>query len=302
VRLHEGAQALTADALVKAAAGADVIVSDRNTPGPAAVFEGLPELAAFVRCAVDIRNVDVPAASAAGTLVTHASPGFGDAVTELVLGFMIDLGRRVSESVIAYRDGREADAGMGRQLAESTLGVIGYGVIGRRLAKVATFLGMQVLVSDPYKTVDDPGVRQVELAELLASSDFVVCLAIANEATENLIDAAALARMQPHAYFINVSRGGLVDEAALAAALDAKQIAGAAMDVGRAPDQKPSPALARRGDVIATPHIGGATPPAIAHQALETVRQVAEIVQGRAPEGAANADKATKLARLAGGR
>jgi D-3-phosphoglycerate dehydrogenase len=191
---------------------------------------------------------------------------------------------------------------MGRQLAGSTLGVIGYGVIGQRLAQVGDFLGMQVLVSDPYKTVDDPALRQVELDALLASSDFVVCLAIANEATENLIDAAALARMQPHAYFVNVSRGGLVDEAALAAALDAGQIAGAAMDVGRAADQKPSLALASRADVVATPHIGGATPPAIAHQALETVRQVAEIVQGRAPEGAANADSATKLARLAGGR
>ena len=109
---------------------------------------------------------------------------------------------------------------------------------------------------------------------------------------------AAFARMKPTAYFINVSRGNLVDEAALARALDRKLIAGAALDVGRAPDQMPEPALARRPDVIATPHVGGLTPTAIEHQALETVAQVAEILQGRVPKGAANAESASRLARL----
>jgi D-3-phosphoglycerate dehydrogenase / 2-oxoglutarate reductase len=85
----------------------------------------------------------------------------------------------------------------------------------------------------------------------------------------------------------------------LAKALDDKRIAGAAMDVGRAPDQMPMLELARRPDVIATPHAGGLTPAAIEHQALETVAQVAEIVKGRAPKGAVNTDKATRLKRLA---
>jgi D-3-phosphoglycerate dehydrogenase len=89
-----------------------------------------------------------------------------------------------------------------------------------------------------------------------------------------------------------------VDEAALESVLDAKKIAGAAMDVGRAPDQMPSPRLARRPDVIATPHVAGLTPAAIEHQALETVAQVAEILQGRAPVGAVNTEHATRLARL----
>ncbi len=85
----------------------------------------------------------------------------------------------------------------------------------------------------------------------------MICLAIANEETENLLDAAAFARMKPDAFFINMSRGNLVDEAALARALEEGRIAGAAMDVGRAPDQMPSPELARLPNVIATPHIGG---------------------------------------------
>jgi D-3-phosphoglycerate dehydrogenase len=95
-----------------------------------------------------------------------------------------------------------------------------------------------------------------------------------------------------------MSRGNLVDEAALARALDAKQIAGAAMDVGRAQDQRPSLALARRPDVIATPHTAGATPQSVEHQAFDTVRQVADLVAGKVPPGAVNTAQATRLGRL----
>jgi D-3-phosphoglycerate dehydrogenase len=102
--------------------------------------------------------------------------------------------------------------------------------------------------------------------------------------------------MQPHAFFINLSRGNLVDEAALAAALHENRIAGAAMDVGRALDQMPTPDLARLPNAIATPHIGGLTPQAIEHQALETVRQVEAIIKGEIPLGAVNADRWTRRA------
>jgi D-3-phosphoglycerate dehydrogenase len=179
---------------------------------------------------------------------------------------------------------------MGRQLSGSRIGIIGYGSIGRYLAPLAKALGMEVLVADPFASIDDPGIRQLPLDDLLVRADYVVCLAIANEETENLMGQAAFARMQKHACFINLSRGNLVDEAALAAALRENRIAGAAMDVGRAPDQMPMPELANLPNVIATPHIGGLTPQAIEHQALETVRQVAAIIKGEAPVGAVNAE------------
>ena len=187
---------------------------------------------------------------------------------------------------------------MGRQLKGATLGIIGYGVIGGYLADLALAFGMTVLVADPYKKIVATGLTQAALPDLLAKSDFVVCLAIANEETENLMNAAAFAAMKPTAYFINLSRGNLVDEAALEAALAEKRIAGAALDVGRAVDQMPSPALARRADVIATPHSAGLTPDAAEHQAFDTVRQVEALLAGRVPEAAVNADAAHRLSRL----
>ena len=288
VRLHDGAEALQPAQLIRAAKGADLIIADRLTTVPADVFAALPDLKVLLRCAVDIRNIDVAAATAAGVLVTRARPGFVASVVELTVGFLVDLARGVSRATADYHAGRPPEVRMGRQLAGSTLGIIGYGSIGRALAPVAAALGMTVLIADPGVTVDDARFRQVDLATLLALADHVVCLAVATEATENLIDGAALARMQGHAVFINVSRGNLVDEAALAAALRAGTIAAAAMDVGRALDQMPTPELAALPNVIATPHIGGLTPPAIAAQALDTVAQVQELVQGQVPHGAVN--------------
>ncbi|MEH2553518.1 D-3-phosphoglycerate dehydrogenase [Bradyrhizobium algeriense] len=291
VKLHQSSDALDATGLIEAAGDVDVIVADRLTAGPSEIFPALPKLRAFVRCAVDIRNIDVEAASAAGVLVTRAGPGFVQSVAELAVGFMVDLSRGVSRATADYHSERKPEIIMGRQLAGSRLGIVGYGSIGRYLADIAKVLRMEVLVADPFATVSDATIRHVPLDDLLARADFVVCLAIANEQTENLIGQAALARMQSHAFFINLSRGNLVDEAALSAALRENRIAGAAMDVGRALDQMPSPELAKLPNVIATPHIGGLTPPAIESQSLETVRQVEQIVAGKIPIGAVNADR-----------
>lgn len=294
VILHQGDAHLDSSALVAAARDVDIIVADRMTEGRGEIFAQLPKLRAFVRCAVDIRNVDVEAASQAGVLVTRAGPGFVQAVAELAIGFMVDLSRGVSRTTADYHAGRKPEARMGRQLAGSRIGIIGFGSIARHLAEIAKALRMEILVADPFVTIDDPAIRQVALDELLAASDYVVCLAIANAETENLIGQAALAQMQRHAFFINLSRGNLVDEAALAAALRENRIAGAAMDVGRAPDQMPSPELAKLPNVIATPHVGGLTPQAIEYQSLETVRQVEAIIRGEAPQGAVNADRWTR--------
>ena len=298
VRRPDQDQNWTDATLAQAAQGCDIIVSYRNSQGTAALFDQLPQLVAFSRCAVDIRNIDVSAASERGILITQASAGFMASVSEWIVGVMIDLARGISAAVAQYHAGTMPVAVMGRELRGACVGVIGYGQIARYLVAVLRALQMRVLVTDPYAEVEGEGLKQVPLDRLLAGSDYVVCLATATTATESLMNAAAFAAMKPGAFFINASRGNLVDEAALLHALDAGQLAGCAMDVGRAPDQMPTPELARHPRVIATPHIGGLTPAAIEHQSMETVRQVADIVQGRAPHGAVNADHAHRLQKL----
>ncbi|HEY8068641.1 MAG TPA: NAD(P)-dependent oxidoreductase [Burkholderiales bacterium] len=286
VILNLNEKPLDGESLVRAAADCALVVSYRQSPAPAAMFERLPKLVAFLRCAIDIRNVDVAAASGAGVLVTQASAGFVTSVSELVIGMMIDLSRGISSSSAVYRSGKTPRSAMGRELKGSTLGVIGYGAIGRELVRVAGALGMRVLICDPY--VSD--VKTVSLEKLLAESDFVVPLAVATAETENLIGEKQFKAMKAGACFINASRGNLVDEVALVRALDSGRLGGCALDVGRAPDQMPTPALAARADVIATPHAAGLTLPAIEHQSMETVAQAAEILKGRAPKGAVNAE------------
>ena len=288
VTLHEGDAPLHPAGVVAAARDVDFIIADRATPLPGEIFAALPGLKVAMRSAVDIRNIDVAAASAAGVLVTHAEPGFVKSVVELTLGFLVDLSRGISRAAADYRADRKPEIRVGRQLSGSTVGIIGYGRIARDLAPLLATMGMTVLVSDPYAQVDDRRFIKLPMDDLLARADYVICLAIASEETENLLDAAAFARMKPDAFFINMSRGNLVDEAALAKVLVEGRIAGAAMDVGRAPDQMPSPELARLPNVIATPHVGGLTPPASESQAMDTVRQVEALVKGEVPPGAVN--------------
>ena len=288
VTLHEADAPLDPAGLIAAAKDCDYIIADRSTPVPAVVFESLPRLKVVMRSAIDIRNIDVAAASKAGVLVTHAEAGFVKSVVELTLGFLVDLSRGITRAATQYHRGEKPEIRVGRQLSGSTVGIIGYGRISRDLAPVLAQLGMTVMVSDPYAQVDDRRFIKLPLEEMLGRADYVICLAIANEETENLMNEATFARMKPDAFFINMSRGNLVDEAALAKVLTENRIAGAAMDVGRAPDQMPTPELARLPNVIATPHIGGLTPPASESQAFDTVRQVEALVKGDLPPGAVN--------------
>jgi D-3-phosphoglycerate dehydrogenase len=298
VRFNSAGRELSAQELIEAARGCELIVSYRQTPGEAELFRNSPDLVAFSRCAIDIRNVDLAAASEMGILVTQASAGFVASVAEWAVGAMIDLGRGISAASAVYHAGSVPAAAMGRQLRGATLGVIGYGQIGRYQCELGLAMGMRVLVSDPHAKLEHAALIRLALPDLLAQSDFVVCLALATDATENLMNAQAFAKMKPGAFFINASRGNLVDEKALQQALDSGRLAGCALDVGRAPDQMPTPLLAHHPKVIATPHLAGLTPESIEHQSLETVAQAGEIVKGRAPKGSVNVASATRLARL----
>ena len=145
VERHNSEQPLTTPALIERAQGFQVILSERATAAPPALFAELPDLCAFVRCAVDIRTVDVEAASRHGVLVTHASAGFISAVTEWTLGAMIDLARGISRSSEIYHRGATPAAEMGLQLNGATLGIIGLGAIGS-----LTMTGLNESSSAPF--------------------------------------------------------------------------------------------------------------------------------------------------------
>ena len=297
VRYNAEPRELATAELAEAARDCEALIAYRQTPAPAALFAALPALVVFARCAIDIRTVDVAAASRHGVLVTQASAGFVAAVSEWVVAVMIDLARGISRSAEAYHRGDTVRPSMGRELRGATVGVVGLGRIGRAVAGLAAAFGMRVVASDPHLEAAAGTPSMVPLADLLAASDFVVCLATAGPATEKLFDAAAFAAMKPGAIFVNASRGELVDEAALLAALDSGRLAGCAVDVGLAADQMPSPVVARHPLVIATPHIGGLTRAATSHQARETVAQIEALLQGSVPPGAVNANEATRLRR-----
>ncbi len=284
---------LTTAELIDAAAGCDVIVAHRATPGEAALFEARTELVAFLRTAVDISTVDVDAASANGVLVGHADKSFVPSTAELALGLMISLARNVGTSTVDYSNGVEPPQRGGRQLAGATAGVIGFGAIGSYLAPMLSAIGMHVLIADPYARVD--GHEQVSMDELLGRSDVVLPLALSTPETAGLIDAEALAKMRPGALLVNVSRGELLDEDAVAAALDSGHLGGLAMDVGQAPDQRPSMTLAGRPGVVATPHLGGLTPQNADAQAMSSVEQVRAMLAGDTPPRVVNREAAHRF-------
>jgi D-3-phosphoglycerate dehydrogenase len=304
VRLHHGAAPMTPGDLIAQAKDCQIIIGARVPEVPAEVFEQLPELVAYCRGAVDVRNIDVDAASRNGVLVTQATPGFAGAVSEWIIGAMIDLSRDISRSGNVYKNGLIPEIRMGCELRGATLGVVGYGTIARYLCRIAKAFGMRILVNDPFvqinevdgiDAIDGIDYCQVSFDTLLAESDHVVCLAVANQANENLFDRDAFTRMKKTAFFINASRGELLDDADLLLALDTGEIAGAAIDVGRAADQMPTLDLARHPLVTATPHIAALTPQAAGHQAMDTVNQARALLAGHIPPGAINAAEAFRV-------
>jgi D-3-phosphoglycerate dehydrogenase len=220
-------------------------------------------------------NVDVDAVTERGLPLVNTPGKNAEAVADLTLAFVVMLARglpraqRFLEAGNRLRDNWEGAQFIGSDLRRHTLGLVGYGEIGRRVALRARAFGMRVLAYDPFVEVE--GAEQVDsLDELLAASDVVSLHARATGDNENLIDTKALATMKPGAYLVNTARETLVDEDALDAALESGRLAGAALDVVRTDDASGRHRLLRHDNVVLTPHLGGAT--------HETLLQGAEMI------------------------
>ncbi|WP_329020257.1 phosphoglycerate dehydrogenase [Streptomyces sp. NBC_00690] len=261
----------------------------------AEVIEAAPGLRILSRCGVGYDNIDVMAATRHGVAVT-ITPGTNRvSVAEHVLALMLNCARRIPQNLAAVRGGGWTQES-GRELHGTTLGVVGLGSIGKTVARAALALGMRVVAHDPWLDEDflkETGVQARSLDDVLAEADFLTLHISLDETTRHLIDAVALRRMKPDAYLINTARGGVVDEDALADAIEAGRLAGAALDVA---EQEPLPANSRLralDSVMVTAHIGAATVEARARSGAMAARQVIELLAGRTPEHLVNPDCAS---------
>ncbi len=238
-------------------------------------LERAHNLQAIGRAGTGLDNIDVAFAESRGIAVRNAPGVNANAVAELALALMLMLARRVPAALETVRQGAPKKV-KGIELAGKTLGLIGFGNIGRRVARLAQGFRMEVVAHDPLVQLDQvpEALRVVPLCgldELLARSDFVSLHVPLSDETRDTIDAAALSRVKPGAYLINTARGGLVDERAAAAALDSGQLSGLATDFF-APD---SPLLGHDRAIL-TPHIGASSQEAQERAGEETVGRVLE--------------------------
>jgi len=257
------------------------------------VLESLPRCRAVVRYGIGLDNVDVAAATDRGIVVAHVLDFCTEEVSNHALALMLALARRL---LPIHRD---AAAGLWRQpqawtlapIHGETLGLVGFGNIGRSVAGKARAFGMRLLAYDPYgdaKAAEELGVRLVPLGELLAESDYVSLHAPLTPQTRHLIGAAELAAMKPTAVLINTARGPVVDEAALVEALTSGRIAGAGLDVFEEEPLAADNPLCRLENVVLTPHVASVSPEAMRLLREEVGRAAADVLRGRWPKYVAN--------------
>ena len=283
-------QCRTPEEVAAQAGDADVLIN-QYVPITAAVLDALPRCRLVVRYGVGVDNVDVEAATERGVWVANV-PDYGrDEVADHTLALALALLRGVVALDRSVRDGTWdlAPARPLRRLATLTWGVVGCGAIGRAVARRAAGLGMRVLGYDLPTVRSEAPIERVPLEELLEEADLVSLHAALTPDTHHLVGAAALARMRPTAHLVNTARGGLVEEAALLAALDAGALAGAALDVlEHEPPDELGWRLARHPRVVATPHAAWYSEEAFHTLKSEVAREALRVLGGGAPRSPVN--------------
>ena len=256
----------------------------------AALLARAPRLRVLARTGVGVDLVDVEEASARGIAVAITPDSGTRAVAEGVLAHALHLVKRLAPLTRLVREDRWAErAGIAvGDLDGATIGIVGYGRIGRRVGELAAAFGMRVLAHDPVSPPPD-GVGGPDLAELAEASDVLTLHAPLTEATYHLVDAGLLGRIRPGAVLINCGRGGLLDLDAALAALESGRLGGIGLDVFD-PEPPPHHPLFDRPDVVLTPHVMGLTRRATAATFAAAARGVVEVLAGRRPAALANPD------------
>jgi len=271
-------------------AAAEGAIARADAVVDAALLARAPRLRVVARTGVGVDLVDVPAASARGIAVV-ITPGSGTrAVAEGVLAHVLHLVKRLAPLTRLVRDGGWADRGripVG-DLDGATVGIVGYGRIGRRVGELAAAFGMRVLAHDPVSP-PPAEVACPDLGELAGAADVLTLHAPLTEATHHLVDAGLLARVGPGAVLVNCGRGGLLDLDAALSALESGRLGGVGLDVFD-PEPPPHHPLFDHPDVVLTPHLMGLTRRATTATFAAAARGVGDVLAGRRPAALANPD------------
>lgn len=267
-----------------AAAGPfDAIMTRGKGRVTAALLDACGGVRVAARCGVGLDNVDVPAASARGVKVLNLPGCNAKTMAEHTIMLMLAVGRGLVESANAVRAGDWAsrDRYDRDELHDKTVGVVGLGRIGRRVAEICRAMGMDVLYTDEHAA---EGFERTTLEDLLARADAVSLHCPLTDSTRGMIDRAALGRMKPGAILINTARGALIDEGALTEALRVGRLSGFGADVLTVEPPGADHALLSLANVVITPHAGALTRSTYTDSCVRSVRNVLAVLSGRAPE------------------
>jgi D-3-phosphoglycerate dehydrogenase len=252
------------------------------------VIQAAPHLKVIGKHGVGYDNINIPAATARGVIVTNTPLANSTSVAEHALALLLAVARRIGESERDLVRGamRAQTVYQGVELSGKVMGVIGLGSAGLRLARMAgNGFGMRVLGFDPYKEPWPDGIERCrEVGPLLAQADFISIHVPLTKETTNLIGRDALPKMKPTAILVNTARGGIVDEAAVADAVKAGRLAGAGLDVVVDEPLKPSHPLNGVPNIILTPHMAGVTEEAMMRMAQDAAEDILRVLRGERPK------------------
>lgn len=283
---------LSKDQLISIIGDYDALAVRSETKVTADVLEAAKKLKIIGRAGVGVDNIDVAKATERGVLVVNSPEGNTIAAAELTVAMLLALSRNIPQADSALRNGEwKRSKYVGVEVYKKTLGVIGLGKIGREVTRRMQSFGMPVLAYDPYVDADTGrqlGVTLVDLPTLYKNSDYITLHIPKTKDTQGLIGAEQLAMMKPGARIVNVARGGLIDEEALAEALKSGHIGGAAIDVYSSEPAKPDNPLLGLPNVVHTPHLGASTEEAQINVAIDIAEQIVDVLAGNPARSAVN--------------
>lgn len=286
--------ATSADEVIRGGSEATVLLTT-NAQITAAVFDALPQLEAVVRMGAGYNNVDVEAATAHDVFLVNVPRYGNEEVASHALALLLCCDRRLFKYDRHVREGKwnwEYRDGHTR-LTDKTLGILGFGRIGKQLAALSAGLGVNIIVSDPYvsaEVIEAQSAKKVSFKELIQQSDLVSIHTVLNDETYHLFDTEVFAEMKDSAILVNVARGGIIDQSALLKALDEDQIAVAGLDVSDPEPPGKTDPIRTHEDIILTPHVAWYSDVALEELRRIPAEEAVRVLENQQPENIVNTE------------